>query len=168
MQYDINTKNIKQSASNLSNFFKEKNIDIPKSTILEAISKVFFFRNWNTLEGLSTKPQIIQHLKENKSYLIEIECSLTKNDLLSLIKKSFLKANAHFQLDNFIHENNYSHVNINLTKSTDNFLTAMFILCENIKPYDVKKFEFIRIIQEKESMMSYFEKKVSIPNYKIK
>ena len=46
MKYDINFKNIKQSATNLGEYLKEFNI--PHNKILEGFSRALFYKNWNT------------------------------------------------------------------------------------------------------------------------
>lgn len=85
MQYTINTKNIKQSVQNVVSFLKEKNISIPRNVVLELFAKALFYKNWNTLKGLTDSPKIISHLKDTKRYMIKIECkSLTKSQLISL------------------------------------------------------------------------------------
>ena len=76
MQYTINKKNVKQSIQNLSRFLKEKGYDIPRNIILDAFSKSIFYKNWNTLEAITEKPQIIQYIPEKKVYLIEVDCEL--------------------------------------------------------------------------------------------
>lgn len=161
MQYNLNLKNIKQSATNLGKFLKDYNI--PRNVLLEAIAKVFFFKNYNTLEGLATKPHIIEHLPIQKRYLFEIEAEIEKPLMIKLLNESFLEAKGQFNLINLLSEKvnektNYFHIELDLSKSDQNILTAMFLLCEKIKNMnvDISKFDYCRVVCEKESFMSYF------------
>jgi hypothetical protein len=161
MQYELNLKNIKQSATNLSKFLKDYNI--PRNVLLEGMAKIFFFKNWNTLEGLATRPQIIEHINIQKRYLFEIEAQIEESTLLDLLKRSFKEGQAQFNLINFVSEKkdntfNYFHFEIDLMKSDKNILTAMFLMCEKLKNMKVviNKFDYCRVVCEKESFMEYF------------
>lgn len=156
MKYDINLKNIKQSVNNLSDSLKE--FDIPRNRILEAFAKAIFFKNWNTLQGLSQKPQIIQHLKIEKKYLFEIDAKITRDELLEKLKNSFKVAKAHLQLTNFLENNGSFHIELNLIKNDNNILTAMFIFAQELKSYSVTRFDYCRVVCEKESFMKIYEK----------
>jgi hypothetical protein len=153
MQYFINKKNIKQSVQNLSNFLKEKGFNIPRNIILEAFSKSLFFKNWNTLEGLSSKPSIIEHLPHKKSYMIEVEGNVPHEFFLSLIKESFEQGNCHVSIDNFLYKNGQYHVEISFPGKNDNFLTSMFYFAASLKPYQITRFDILRIVFEKESLL---------------
>lgn len=153
MQYFINKKTVKQSVQNLNSFLKEKGFDIPRNIILEAFSKSIFFKNWNTLEGMTSKPEIIQHFQEKKSYMIEVECSIQENLFLKLINDSFLEGKCQATIENFITQDNVFHVEISFKHKTDNFLTAMFIMATSLKQYHVKRFDLLRIVFEKENLL---------------
>lgn len=153
MQYFINKKNIKQSVQNLSSFFKEKGFDIPRHLLLDAFSKSIFFKNWNTLEGITSKPTIIAHIPSKKAYMIEIEGRITQQQLLTLIKDSFSDGKCSATIDNFIGEDNNYHLEISFPSTTDNFLTAMFLLASSLKSYHISRFDMLRIIFEKESLL---------------
>jgi len=153
MQYFINKKNIKQSVQNLSHFLKEKGFDIPRNIILEAFSKSLFFKNWNTLEGLSSKPSIIEHVPHKRGYMIEVEGKVSHEVFIDLIKKSFEEGNCHVSMDNFLYEDGSYHVEISFPGKNDNFLTAMFLLASSLKPYHITRFDILRIIFEKESLL---------------
>lgn len=157
MQYFINKKNIKQSIQNLSSFLKDKGYEIPRNIILEAFSKSLFFKNWNTLEGLSTKPDLINHIPEKKSYMIEVECSLSKDLFLKALNDSFSQGKCHVNVDNFIYEEKKFHVEISFPHKNDNFLTAMFILASSLKSYQVTRFDLLRIVFEKENLLPAVE-----------
>lgn len=161
MQYNINLKNIKQSATNLGKFLKDYNI--PRNVILEAIAKVFFFKNYNTLEAMSTKPNIIEYLNVQKRYLFEIEAQINETQLLNLFKECFTEGKAQFNMLNFLYEKqpnnfNYFHIELDLMKSDRNILTAMFLLCEKFKKMNIgiNKFDYCRVAVENESFMAYF------------
>lgn len=153
MQYFINKKNIKQSVQNLSNFLKEKNFDIPRNIIFEAFSKALFFKNYNTLEGLSSKPSIIEHLPEKKSYMIEVEANITSEKFLEIFHQSIEHGKCEINIHNFLHENQVYHMEIGFPRTNDNFLIAMFFLASFLKPYQVKRFDLLRIVFEKESLL---------------
>ncbi len=159
MQYVLSKKNIKQSIQNLSSFFKEKGLDIPKNLILEGFSKALFFKNWNTLEGVATKPDQIQYYAEKKLYLIEVECDLDQKSIRGNLTMAFIKCNCYAHIDNEISDNKCHHFEISFPEKTDNFLTAMFLFAESLKIYNVTRFDILRIVKEKESMMAYFDKK---------
>lgn len=167
MQYNLNLKNIKQSATHLGTFLKDYNI--PRNVLLEAISKVFFFKNWNTLQGIATKPNIIEHLNVQKRYLFEIEAQIEEKQLLSLFKDCFNEGNAQLNIINFLSEKrtdkfNYFHIELDLMKNDRNILTGIFLLCDKFKKMNVgiNKFEYCRVVVEKESLMTYFKEK--LPN----
>lgn len=153
MQYFINKKNIKQSVQNLSHFLKEKGFDIPRNIILEAFSKALFFKNYNTLEGMSSKPTIIEHLPERKSYMIEVEGNVPHTIFMQLIKDSFEEGQCHAVINNVLYDNQTHHVEISFPSKNDNFLTAMFLLASSLKPYHITRFDILRIIFEKESLL---------------
>lgn len=165
MQYFINKKNIKQSIQNLSGFLKEKNFDIPRNILLEGFSKALFFKNYNTLEGLSSKPNIIEHLPEKKAYMIEVEASINSEKFLELFDLALQDGKCQATINNFVHENNIYHLEISFPKTTDNFLIAMFYLASYLKPYSVKRFELLRILFEKESLLDAM--KLDFPAKKI-
>lgn len=154
MQYFINKKNIKQSIQNLSNFFKEKNLDIPRNILLEGFSKALFFKNYNTLEAISSKPNMIEHLPEKKAYMIEVEASITSEKFLEIFHKAIQDGKCQININNFAHDNTTYHLEIGFPQSTDNFLIAMFYLASYLKPYQVKRFDLLRIVFEKESLLA--------------
>jgi hypothetical protein len=154
MKYDINLKNIKQSAVNLGEYLKEFNI--PHNKILEGFSRSLFYKNWNTLQGVSTKPQIIEHLDVEKRYLFEIEANITREKLSTILKEAFAFSKAQLELITLLQDGNYFHIALDLRKSDTNILTAMFVFAERLKPYDVKKFDYCRIVCEKESFMQMY------------
>jgi hypothetical protein len=160
MQYFINKKNIKQSVNNISNFLIEKKIDIPKNIILELFSKGLFFKNWNTLNGLCSKPKIIQNLSNRKAYLLEIDTDLNEKELLKLVKNSFKEGNCNCSIDNFLFEDNSFHLEINFPNKTDNFLTGIFILSEELKKFNTTRCEIFRIVFEKENLSRLFDNKI--------
>ena len=153
MQYTINKKNVKQSIQNLSSFLKEKGYDIPRNIILDAFSKSIFYKNWNTLEGITEKPQIIQYIPEKKIYFIELDCELNENDFLNVFKKVFLEAKCQANINNFKSFKNSYHVEITFPNKNDNFLTAMFLLSDNLKLHNVTRFDILRVFVEKENLL---------------
>jgi hypothetical protein len=157
MKYTINLKNVKQSVAHLNESLKEFNI--PHNKMLDSFSKALYYKNWNTLYSLATNPSIISQQEEVKKYLFEIEANITKSQLLTLLKTSFLKANALLSIDNFFQNDCFFHIELNLKKSDTNILTAMFLLADSLKNHDVKKFDYCRIVCEKESFMDFYKNK---------
>lgn len=154
MQYFINKKNVKQSIQNLSSFLKEKGFDIPRHLILDAFSKSIFFKNWNTLEGITSKPSIIEHMPEKRAYMIEIEGNIPSEKLLKLVKDSFEEGKCHVVMDNFTTQDNVCHFEFSFPGKSDNFLTAMFLIASSLKPYQITRFDMLRILFEKESLLA--------------
>lgn len=164
MKYDLSLKNIKQSAANLNNFLKEKEYNIPHNIILEAISKVFFFKNWNTLSSLSQNPQQIEYYPIQKKYIFELEASISKEEFLKMFENSFIVAKSQCHIINVLYKEPNIHIELNTTNNT-NILTAMFILCDEMKKRNiqVKRFDFCRIECSKESFMEFFSVKETPP-----
>lgn len=71
MQKEFNHNSFKKAASNVSGFLKEKDIDIPYITLLNALSLFLGAKNWNTLkEELDKKDKsVILEKKANPSSL---------------------------------------------------------------------------------------------------
>ena len=153
MFYFITKKNAKQSVQNLAEHLKSKNIDIPRSVLLEGFAKAMFFKNWNTLEGLSTKPNIIEHYTNRITYMVEIDCSANKDEMLKLINRCLTDAKCDVQLTNYLYDNNAFHFELSFKRREDNFLTAMFLLAQELKSFQVTRFEQLRVVFEKESLI---------------
>lgn len=153
MFYFISKKNVKQSIQNLAEHLKSKNIDVPRNVLLEGFAKALFFKNWNTLEGLSTKPNIIEHYSNRKTYMVEIECSADRDEMLKIVQNCLTNAKCEAQIGNFIYDKNAFHFEFNFKSRTDNFLTAMILLAQELKVYQVKRFDYMRIVFEKESLL---------------
>lgn len=165
MQYFINKKNIKQSIQNISSFLKEKNFDIPRNIILEAFSKALFFKNYNTLEGITSKPNIIEHFPDKKAYMIEVEANISSEKFLQVFDLALEYGKCQAHINNFVHENYVYHLEISFPKTNDNFLIAMFYLASYLKPYSVKRFDLLRIVIEKENLLEAI--KLDLPAKKI-
>lgn len=157
MQYRLNKRNIKQSLQNLHNFFREKEIHIPRHILLDAIAKVFFVKNYNTLEGVITKPSIIGHIADCKVYMVEIESTLDKKQLTSLMYDAFVQAQCSATLDMVLYENGIFHADIVFPQNSNNFLTAMLLLSDVLKKYQVKRFELLRMTVERENLLGFVE-----------
>lgn len=153
MLYLISKKNVKQSIQNLADHLKSKNIDIPRNVLLEGFAKALFFKNWNTLEGLSTKPNIIEHYPNRTTYMVEIDCLASKEEMLAMVDRCLAKAKCEARLDNFLHNKQSFHFEFSFKSRTDNFLTAMFLIAQELKPYKPTRFERLRVVFEKESLL---------------
>lgn len=159
MKYEATKQNIKSSAKNLSKYLMEQGISLPQNKILEAIAKVFFMKNWNTLEGSITNPEIVNHIENKKTYLIETEVNCKKEILLQLFRDSFKEGRCQFNLVDYKERGNVHLIELDLTSNNDNIITALFILGEKFKTstYIVKRMDLVRLFVEKESLTPLFK-----------
>lgn len=155
MQYSITKKNVKQSIKNLSTFFKEKGFNIPQNIFIEGFSKALFFKNWNTLEGMTTNGNVITHLKNKKTYLLEIDINLDKDYVHKELLSSFAEANCEVEVTNFIHNGNSFHFEFSFPKSNNNFLTGMVLFAKRMQPHSPTRFEMVRMTIEKENLIGF-------------
>lgn len=158
MKYDINKKNVKQSIKNLKDYFNSKGISIPHNNLLEGMAKVFFAKNWNTLEGLMTKSKSLDNIKTQKKYLIEIQINCSKLELLYLLKASFKEAKCLLNIVEYQEFEDSHQITVDLSENNNNILTAFLILSNKLKKtdYSVKKLDIVRFFVEKESLTKLF------------
>lgn len=158
MYYEINKKNIKQSAKNLSEQLNKDGYLIPKNKVLELLSKVFFYKNWNTLEGVATSPEKVNSIRKIKRYLIEIETDCPKDKMLKLFEESFRNGKCLFNVEDFQSNGKIHLLTLDLTKNNDNVITAIFMLKNEMKKqgYRVERAEMARVFMEKEDLTSLF------------
>lgn len=161
MKYEISKKNIKQSVQNLTNILNKNGIIVPRNIALEAIAKVFFMKNWNTLEGVSTDPEKIKYIEKQKLYLIEIDTNCPKEKLLDLLKISFKQGNCLFNMTNFNNHKSLNLIELDLTKNNNNIITALFFFKENIEKtsYIINRMDMARLFSEKENLTELFKGK---------
>lgn len=159
MKYEATKQNIKNSAKNLSKYLMEQGISLPNNKVLEAIAKVFFMKNWNTLEGSITNPEIVKNIKNKKTYLIETEVNCSKEALLKLFRESFIEGRCQFNLVDYKERDNLHLIELDLTTNNDNIITALFILVEKLKKstYTVKRMDLVRLFIEKKSLTALFK-----------
>lgn len=176
MKYIINSKNIKQSIGKLSHYLKEKNFNIPHNVMLEAFAKALFLRNWNTLQSIMNKTDSIKEIECQYQYILEITIDMNKPALLKILEQSFIKANAKLNIDKFslLNEDNikdnilHHQIIFNMQGNGENFLTALFILCEQLKSIKVpENIEYCRIKVEKESLLEYFNQKKKLSDEEL-
>lgn len=158
MNYELNKKNIKQSVKNLSLFLNQEGIFIERHKLLEGVSKLFFMKNWQTLEGVVTNPEQIKYIKNNKKYLIQIEIDCSKDKLMDLFKHAFKESKCQFNVVNYQNRNSIHLIELDLSNNNDNLITALFVFSNKIKEtnYIVKKMEMARIFTEKEDLTELF------------
>lgn len=159
MKYETTKQNIKASAKNLSKYLIEQGITLPNNKILEAIAKVFFMKNWNTLEGSITNPEIAKNIVTKKSYLIETEVDCSKETILTLFRESFHEGKCQFNLVYYKERGNVHLIELDLTQNNNNVITALFILGDKFKQskYTVTRMDLIRLFVEKESLTALFK-----------
>jgi len=161
MQFNITLKSIKQSAANLSLFLKKSGHNIPKALILEGLAKVFFFKNWNTMEGQLSDP-LTHSFKKEKKMILNIEINQSKEYLLEKIKKSAIDAKFKYEISDFQEKNNIYQIEFEMINTgSDNFITFWFCFYENIRKDNttVKDCYYWRISKEKESLQQLFNRK---------
>lgn len=66
MQKEFDLKTFKKSASNVSGFLKDKNVDISHVTLYNALSLFLGYKNWNTLNNVLSKPAGQETTKNKK------------------------------------------------------------------------------------------------------
>lgn len=159
MKYETTKQNIKNSAKNLSNYLLEQGVSLPNNKILEAIAKVFFMKNWNTLEGVLTNPEKAKDIVNKKTYYIETDVNCSKDVLLKMFKESFAEGKCLFNLVDYQNRGDIHLIELDLTKNNDNIITALFMLGEKFKKskYTVKRMDLIRQFIEKESLTPLFK-----------
>lgn len=158
MQFNLNLKSVKQSAANLSLFFKNSGYSIPKSVILDGMAKVFFFKNWNTLEGKLSDPFECD-LKREKKMIVIININKDKEYLLSKIKDSAIKAKFKYEISDFKEKNNTYQIEFEMMNTgANNFITFWMCFGKEIKKDNaiVKDCYFWRITKEIESLNALF------------
>ncbi len=159
MKYEISKKNIKQSTQNLINFLNKNGIIIPRNIAFEAIAKVFFNKNWNTLEAMTDNPSQIKNYKKNKTYIIEIESNCPQKELLTFVKDSFNEGNCLFNMIDHRYNKNINYFEFDLTKNNNNIITALFILGNKIKKskYHISRCDMVSVIIDKTSATELFK-----------
>lgn len=166
MIYNINSKNVKQSLSNLSLYLKEKGFNIPHNVMLDGFAKALFLKNWNTLSATMQKPVSIQDIEAEYKYILEIEIDLSQSILRLIIEEAFAEAKATLYIDSFVCLNKDNkdetpkyQIILNLAKGSNNTLTGFMLLGEKFKsiPIIPTNMEFCRIQIQKESFMTYFK-----------
>lgn len=159
MYYEINKKNIKQSAKNISEQLQKDGYLVPKNKVLELLSKVFFYKNWNTLDGIATSPEKVDSIKKVKRYLIEIETNCPKDKMFKILETAFTNGNCQFNVEDYQSNEKVHLLTLDLTKNNDNVITAIFMLKKEMKKngYKVERAEMARIFMEKEDMSALFK-----------
>lgn len=159
MQYLLNKRNIKQSLQNLSTQLKEKGYNIPRHILLDALARVLFFKNYNTLDGRISSPHVIEYIPNTRFYMLEIESDISKETLLTYIYHSLQEAKCQARVDNVIFEQGCMHVELHFDHNSNNFLTAMIHLATHCKPHKITRLDFLRVVVERESVLGF----VSLP-----
>lgn len=157
--FHVNHKNLKQSATNLSNFLKTKGFNIPRNIILDATSKVFFVKNWNTIEAMSKNN--IEPIKEERKKILCININLSESEVILLLNKSMKDtSNISFYMDHHKKDlnNNDLYFYFSSNKNFNNWVTFFILFCECLKEQNIKinKMEYFDISTEKSDWMLYF------------
>lgn len=161
MQFNITLKSIKQSAANLSLFFKDAGYNIPKSLIFEGLAKVFFFKNWNTMEGQLTN-SLTSGFKPDRRIIVNMEINKDKRYLLDTIEAAAKEAKFKYDIISIHEQNNSYQIEFNTLKiGSNNFITFWFAFEKIIKKDRaiVKNSYYWRVVKEKESLQELFDRK---------
>lgn len=151
-KFHINKKNLKQSSTNLSLFLKEKGFNIPKNVIMEAIAKVFFVKNWNTIESMA-KNNIEPIIEENKKILC-LKIDLSDNETISMLKKSISDTEGCcFYIDDFRKDSNNNTLYFYFCSNNEwkHWVDFVSLFTDRIKQkqINVDKFEYFNISTQK-------------------
>jgi hypothetical protein len=161
MQFNITLKSIKQSAANLSLFFKESGHNIPKSLIFEGLAKVFFFKNWNTMEGQLTN-SLTSGFQPEKRIIVNMEINRDKKYVLQTIEQAAKEVKFKYNILSIHEQNNSYQIEFDTSKiGSNNFITFWFSFEKIIKKdrVTVKNSYYWRVVKEKESLQELFDRK---------
>lgn len=155
MKYDITKKSVKQSIKNMSDYFNSRGFKIPLNVISEGFSKGLFFKDWNTLSGLFSRPGVINHYPSDlRKYLFEIECDIDVNILHQMLLKAFSNYKCNAVVNNIISDSVTHHFEISfLENNSNNFLTSLIVFTNSLKKYNVTRCDVLRIEIKKESLL---------------
>lgn len=156
--YRVSRQNIKQSAKNLGQFFKDQNIAISHSTILSGLSKVFFFKNWNALEASLDDVSSLQPECELEEMILCLKTNHHPKTIRKLIDQKAKEANCHLEIIQYQSLESCDEIKIRVTlvNGMSNFSTFIFLLAETIKAlsWDIEVFHYWRISCKQENLMA--------------
>lgn len=156
---NLSIKIAKQSASNLSNYLKDAGYNMPRNIILEAISKVFFFKNWNTMEGIISSP-VRDDFEKTKKKTLFIKINKDKEYLLKTFRYCAQKANCDFEITDVKQNGSEFKIEFDfLKKGSNNFLTLIMILGPKMKEdkCEVEHCYFWDVSIQRESLTEWFK-----------
>lgn len=156
MKHELSIKSVKQSAANVSKFLQEEGHSIPKSTVYEIMSKVFFFKNWNTLKAKIEDPADGDFKKESKRIVI-LESNCPREFLVQIMKNTMIRAKCEAPIESISEKNGVFRIVIDTIKNYPNTLTMLILVTNNLmeSPYEITKFHFWDVKQIKEDILPY-------------
>lgn len=132
-QFLVNRQNIKQAAKNVGLFLKEKNVSLSHSDLLHLIAKLFFYKNWQTLEASFDEPL---ERKPFKEVILVLETPLPDEQLFSIFEKVSRQANCKCVLKKVHEQGNRKEFKVEVqlqNQIESNFIVFVFLLCEYFK-----------------------------------
>lgn len=154
----VNKKSTKQSLKNVSVFLKEKGYSIPHNVLLEALAKVFFVKNWNTLKAMSESDIDIPVFKEESKYIFIFKAEHDADVILDIFKtKLSQNQNFDFYIENMLFEDNTYYIYFATRKTFNNWITYLILVGDAIKNSNIKieRFEYVRHVVTVESFLPY-------------
>lgn len=154
----VNKKSTKQSLKNLSVFFKDKGYSIPHHVLLEALAKVFFVKNWNTLKAMSESNNELPLYKNESKYIFILKAKHDADIVLDIFK-TILSQNQSFDfyIENMILEDNTYYIYFSTRKTFNNWITYLILVGDAIKNRNIKidRFEYVRQVVTVENFIPY-------------
>lgn len=158
----VNKKTTKQSLKNLSVFLKDKGYSIPHHILLEALAKVFFVKNWNTLKAMSETNNEIPIFKNESKYIFIFKTESQSEEILEIFKKNLLQEKKFdFYIEQLLFENNTYYIYFSTKTTFNNWITYLILVGNQIKKSNIKmdRFEYIRHVVDVENFMPYLSAK---------
>lgn len=154
----VNKKSTKQSLKNLSLFLKEKGYFIPHNILLEALAKVFFVKNWNTLKAMSERDIDIPVIKNESKYSIIFKAERDADKILEILKSTLLIKNNFvsydFYIENIFLVNKTYHIHFATRANFNYWITYLLVIGNTIKKNNIKMemFEYVREVNKVEKV----------------
>ncbi len=137
----VSRKNVKQAIKNVSAYLKQAGFSIPHTTLLDLTAKMFFAKNWQTLNASFDTPEERQVKKEK---VLVIDTPLGIPQLKALFEEIGKKANCLYSIEEIREYGSKKefYFSVKLQNGIEsNFLVFMFLLAQHLKgmPIPVKE-----------------------------
>lgn len=129
----VSRKNVKQAIKNVSAYLKQAGFSIPHTTLLDLTAKMFFAKNWQTLNASFDTPEERQ-VKTEK--VLVIDTSLGVLQLKALFEEIGKRANCLYSIEEIREYGSQKefYFSVKLQNGIEsNFLVFMFLLAQHLK-----------------------------------